>query len=566
MNWLGYFIRAVIVLVAIGAAVYPRSWQSVESNAYWVSPAGRTAWEDARSETPLSGIACCSLAVANANAVAGDTVYLRGGTYDTGIKPAHSGSAGNVITYRAYGGEVPTLTVSNARAITIVGKSYIKIEDIRSYQSQAFFFIGSGACYNEIANCTFDHSSGQYSVGLITFYNTAFEEGPPSNHNWLHHNVFSRYGKIVDGNDLGTIRISGFKTDPSSHNTFEDNVFFYGGHDNLDIGGSYNVVRNNTFHNEEAYYWDLTRTCRNTTASGRFGNRNIILSNYGDGPGTANHTLIEGNRIGYAGTPPDDDGASGIENAGVHTLTRLNDIYGNGGMGFYSKMQGDYPETSTRMLSGSWARVYNNSIYANGFGDASIDTQFKHGICIWSYRTYDIWPQDVVIKNNIVFGNFNEWRVGSSNILPQVTYENNANMDPGFVNVDMSDKTSLVLPDLRLQVGSPCIDAGIHLTKARGGGTSSRTLVVDDALLFQDGTWGSKLTHGITHFPDRIAIGMVGNVAGIIAIDYAKKTITLDAPVTWTDGAKIWLYSDSRGQQVLIGAAPDLGAHESGQK
>ncbi|MCK7480594.1 MAG: hypothetical protein M0C28_27720 [Candidatus Moduliflexus flocculans] len=82
-------------------------------------------------------------------------------------------------------------------------------------------------------------------------------------------------------------------------------------------------------------------------------------------------------------------------------------------MGYYSKMQGDYPETGTYLSSGSWARVYNNTIYRNGFGDPSIDTQFKHGICIWSYRAYDDWPRDIVIKNNIVCDNYNEWRVGS---------------------------------------------------------------------------------------------------------------------------------------------------------
>ena len=564
--------RYYVALVASGANGSDSITQTIvvgsedgSVRTYWVSSTGAATWAGARSETPLSGSACCSLSTANANAAAGDRVYLRQGTYSTGIKPSNSGASGQVITFMAYPGETPTIRVTNERAITLVGKSYIKVDGLRSYESQAFFFIGYGACYNEITNCVFDKSSGQYSVGLISFYSTAFAEGAPSNHNWLHHNVFSRYGGVTGGDDLGTIRIAGFKTDPSAHNTFEDNVFFYGGHDNLDIGGQYNVVRNNVFHNEEAYYADTTRSSENRPVSGYFGNRNIILSNYGNGPGTANHTLIEGNRIGYAGAPPDDDGSCGIENAGVHTITRQNDIYGNGGMGYYSKMQGDYPEVSTAMLSGSWARVYNNNFFANGFGDPSIDTQFKHGICIWSYRTYNNWPQDVVIKNNIVYNNYNEWRVGSDNILPQVTYENNYSQNPVFFDTDMSDKTSQALPDLRLQPGSPCIDAGIHLTQARGGGSGSTTLAVLDALSFQDGSWGSALTHGVTHFADRIAIGTVTDVVEIASIDYATRTITLKTPMTWTDGAKIWLFSNSNGLRVLNGAAPDMGAHEFDQ-
>ncbi|MCK7480592.1 MAG: hypothetical protein M0C28_27710 [Candidatus Moduliflexus flocculans] len=41
----------------------------------------------------------------------GDTVYLRGGTYGTGIRPVQSGSAGNPITFQAYPGETPTFRV-----------------------------------------------------------------------------------------------------------------------------------------------------------------------------------------------------------------------------------------------------------------------------------------------------------------------------------------------------------------------------------------------------------------------------------------------------------------------
>ena len=522
---------------------------------YWVSPTGAMAWAAAKSETPLEGASCCSLATANANAAAGDTVYLRGGTYTTGIKPSNSGTSGHVVLFAAYPGEIPTLRVSGARAVTLVGKSYIKLDGIHSSESQAFFFIGSGACYNEITNCVFDRSSGQYSVGLITFYNTAFTAGSPSDHNWIHHNVFSRYGRISStGNDLGTVRISGGRADTSSHNTFEDNVFFYGGHDNLDIGGNYNVVRNNVFHNEEAYYADTTKACKNTPVSGYFGNRNIILTNYGDGPGTAQHTLIEGNRIGYAGTPPDDDGAMGIENAGLHTVVRYNDIYGNGGSGYYSKMQG--------VKSGSWARVYNNTIYANGFGDPSLGTGFKDGVTIWSYRDHNDWPENVVVKNNIVYGNRAEWKVATDNILPQVVYENNFNANPGFLNADLSDKASLTLPDLRLRPGSRAIDSGAPLTIAVGLGSSSKKLIVKDARLFQDGTWGSDLS---LMQADWIAVGTVDNVAQIKTVDLRSNTIDLAEPVSWGAKAPVWLFRDSKGLRVLYGAAPDRGAHEQEQ-
>ena len=339
-------------------------------------------------------------------------------------------------------------------------------------------------------------------------------------------------------------------------------MFSYGGHDCLDIGGRWNVVKNNVFHNEEAYLPEHLRldAVRNDPVSGYFGNRCIHVSNAGDAVGTAFHNLIEGNRIGFAGTPPDDDGSCGIENAGAHTVVRFNDIYGNGGMGYYSKMQGVH-ESSVR--SGSWGRVYNNNFFANGFGDAPASIRSSStGSVSGPTRPIPTGPKTSSSRTTSFTDNFNEWRVGSSNILPQVTYENNFSLNPGFLNTDLSDKTSLVLPDLRVSAGSPCVDAGIPLTQASGAGSDSTALVVDDALLFQDGNWGSALTHGVTHFPDWIAVGTVENIVRIASIDYATKTITLATPLTWANGAKIWLYSDSCGRRVLKGAAPDIGAHE----
>jgi hypothetical protein len=126
-----------------------------------------------------------------------------------------------------------------------------------------------------------------------------------------------------------------------------------------------------------------------------------------------------------------------------------------------------------------------------------------------------------------------------------------------------SDLRSPVRPNLALRAGSGAIDRGTHLTRAKGAGTNSVTLVVDDALFFQDGTWGSALTRRVTLFPDRIAIGTVTHIAEIASIDYATNTITLASPTSWTDRAKVWLNRDSSGRGVLAGRAPDLGAHES---
>ena len=89
---------------------------------YYVSPTGIVAWTNCSGSTPLNGTLACSWQTAMANAVAGDTVYFRGGTYDLGIfanhpsmayakmYPANSGTAGNPITFAAYPGEMPIIT------------------------------------------------------------------------------------------------------------------------------------------------------------------------------------------------------------------------------------------------------------------------------------------------------------------------------------------------------------------------------------------------------------------------------------------------------------------------
>ncbi len=138
------------------------------------------------------------------------------------------------------------------------------------------------------------------------------------------------------------------------------------------------------------------------------------------------------------------------------------------------------------------------------------------------------------------------------------------NGDPKFANPDISDPTSPTLPNLSLQATSGAIDTGTYLTQANGSGSGSTTLIVADAMYFQDGTWGSDLARGVTLFPDWIAIGSVTNVVQIRSINYSTNTITLASSMSWTDKAPIWLYKKSDGSSVLVGSGPDFGASEFG--
>lgn len=100
---------------------------------HYVSPAGNSAWSTC---TVINS--SCSWQTAMANAVAGDTVYFRGGTYDpgascpsewdlVGIGPQNSGTASSPITFKAYPGENPVvLSCTNSMpAFGAVNVSYI---------------------------------------------------------------------------------------------------------------------------------------------------------------------------------------------------------------------------------------------------------------------------------------------------------------------------------------------------------------------------------------------------------------------------------------------------------
>jgi hypothetical protein len=124
----------------------------------------------------------------------------------------------------------------------------------------------------------------------------------------------------------------------------------------------------------------------------------------------------------------------------------------------------------------------------------------------------------------------------------------NKQADPQFVN-SASD-------DYHLGSGSPAIGAGSYLTTASGSGTNSASLTVGDASYFFDGAGG--LVN-----PDWIRIGSSTTVQ-ISSINYSTNTITLTSPVSWSSGDGVYLYKDSKGNVVLTGANPDLGAFPTG--
>ena len=502
----------------------------------------------------------CTLAYANSNLSAGETGYLyddQGDFSAQSISPTNSGTSENRITYVEYAGETPTFTGQSTITIFLYGDDYITVDGITASDVARFFVMFSDSDYNEIKNSTFNLAfqiaPTTYRAGVITSRLSNWDYTDPwvgSTHNWIHDNTFSRHGALSSCEDFGTISI-GSATSPgldegSYYNTIENNTFFYGGHDNFEIADSYNTFRNNVLYNPEEFLVD-PGGCTNSPTSGYFGNRNFLTQSW------SSFNLIEGNRVGHAGLPPDDDGSHGIVLGGFDMIVRYNASFNNGGSGIYFKLSASDNN-----------KVYNNTVFYNGYGDEDLPDYRRGGMAFGNNGA-----AGNIIINNLLYGSNltdgEDWQdAGVPARLTAQTITNNylsTDADPSFVNTTIDTPANTATePNFSLQNGSGAIDAGIKLTDvAVADSGSGTTLYVDEAGFFQDGSWGSSLSSMSADF---ICVGTVSNCVQISSINYSTDVITLVSSISRNDADDVWLYKDSDGDIVLLGSAPDQGAYE----
>jgi hypothetical protein len=524
-------------------------------DTYWVHPTDNAAtWDDSgcRSMTDPGPGRYCSLALANSRLAPGHTAVLKAGTYGTHIFPDQSGTdADSRITYMAAPAEEPVISDTGAYAtyqhgIALLGRSYIKVEGVTTQPPlDRPLMITHGASYNEVKDCRI---VGRGNIQIWDGVSVP-EGGTPCVHNWLHGNVIAETGHVSDDcNDISGMQIGVPAYDKeSNHNTLEDNVFYCGGHHNLETYTKYNVIRNNVFHHEGCMEPPAAACTYGPDTNGLYGNRNIqIYDGYDE---AAKYNLIEGNRFGHSGPPPDDDGGDGFTLTAPGNIVRYNAIFHSQNNGLLMKLG-----ASSRADNN---RVYNNTIFSSGRYEND-GPQWQGAAFRW-YGSYEFVGN--VVKNNLIYlsGGGSDVIGNSANDAQLVNNWLTADGDPGFTNADVSDPASLTLPDLSLGAGSGALDGGIALTQAVGAGASAVELTVEDAFYFQDGTLGSALAG---HEADWIAVGTVDNAALILSVDYAANLITLASPLSWADGDSVWLFRKSDGVQVLFGAAPDYGAFE----
>ncbi len=478
----------------------------------------------------------CTLDQANAALEAGDAVMIRAGTY-TGetISPGNSGSSDDTrITYRAYPGEQVTLSGS-VYCIRIQSKSYITVEGLKFLDCERNLYIQASDHVN-IGTCEFDNPGGPHTWAGSRIY-----EG--SQYNKIYRSIFSRYGKESgssgDYQDSGAVLDIGNDNtvDLSHHNLVVDSTFDYGGHHILGIYSSYNVVRGNTFHNEEWY------ACNRTDIGGMCGNRNVIINS--SQPDTNIRNVVEDNWIVFAGVPPDQVSSAGLSVRTQRNIIRRNIFYYNDSAGItLSHDGGNHNDASHN-------QIYHNVIYKNGYLLLDDWDPRKCGLMLarWVDDAAHNAMTGVVIKNNIFWENqldaINYYYVDQGQQIVDDNWEHAG--DPGFSNVgDEPDPADFTALDFHLRGDSPCIDGGGFLTATTSAGQDSTALQVEDAGAFTD---GSELVEG-----DLIQLEGQSERAEITAIDYQTDLITLDRPLTWEVGTGVSL--------AYHGARPDLGAFE----
>ena len=521
---------------------------------YWISPTGTATWANCQSETPLEGTAACSLNTANSNASAGDTIYLRGGTYsisENGIAPSNNGSSySKRITYSGYGDESVILTGASpsAQGIYLNGRQYIKVTKISFTHFTHPMLITGGSQYNEVSYCDFSY---QYSNASADWVGSRIRSGSKYNH--IHHCTFRDYG-WHDGDDHGVvfgIGIESSTSDGTKYNLVEYNTFYHGGHHVVEVNGSQNVFRYNYVHNEPSFLYNGTL----------YGNRSMFFAGLMPDVG---RNLIHGNRIAYGGETSESDqcGGSGGTLSSSYNILRRNIFYKCLLYGLYFTT---YMGSSGPVALSTKNYVYHNTFWNNGI-TATCQAKppwhgsLTHAINLNENATY---TKDNVIKNNLFWANVNALNTtrpivvsNSSNLPVYNTVINNFNetSDPKFVDISGTpDPTNQTQFNFNLQSDSPAIDGGGFLTTIISPSGSGTSFTVEDANYFFDG-WGLSVIATASVTGDKIQLQGQTTTATITSVNYSTNTITVDTPLSWTQGQGISL--------AYEGSAPDYGAYE----
>lgn len=469
-----------------------------------------------------------TFAGAAAAVVPGDTVYVRGGTHDEALAPQTSGEEGRPIVWAAYPGESPILTGDwSPAAIQLDGVHWqvldgLRVEDARWLEAQS-------AHHNVVRNCAFADTPATGTTGNVRF-------------------VSSHFNRIVDNSITGGQ--DNLLLIDSDRNVVQGNTIAEGRHSLLGIRcGDFNVVRGNRLSNTLQKGGEVYDCGEDTSAV-----PHAFAS--------TTHNLFEDNVFAETDRYYSTSGGNGIQYAGQDGIVRRN-VFVNANVGLGMQVYDD------EALHNERNRVYHNVFWGNECagvslsGGGQVDNRFRNNVIAdnhgWAGDCVGEGPGQVLYREPVAGYEFRRnvlWagapgaevvqeEFGSGSTLAAfqaahpAQFADNLELDPAFLDAPGGDFTPAA--------GSGLVDAGMFLAAAVGSG-SGTTLPVDDARWFFDG-YGIPGERG-----DEIRLAGTDAVARVVAVDDETNTLTLDAPLAWTDGQGV--------SPVWRGAAPDLGPVE----
>ena len=445
---------------------------------------------------------------ANNTLKAGDTVYIKKGTYKETIHPSCSGEKGSYITYARDGSDEVIITGISGPGANLENRKYIIVDGINIINIGGHWIDMQPNSYHIIIkNCHMEESD-KYAGIMI--------DG-------------GAYNKILNNTLIGRCGPENLITLwNSSYNLVEGNKMYYGPHNALTVHDripgttSFNIIKNNFIQNR----W----------------HSNLAISG-------VEYILVENNTIVDAGEDAADSPCGptktktdpryvhkGIQLSSTYGIVRNNVIVNNGyGIGLTSAASSTTYSWKNNCTNN---RIYNNTLSQNYYGirhnssDPATDNVIKNNI-VYNSKIYNVKVLSID-KNYFINNNIIGAKVEYS---PRDIIEDNISFDPLFININTRD--------FRPQENLNTTNKGSFLTKTVNPG-SGNTIKVEDARYFMDG-WG--VIEG-----DLIQIEGQAQTAMITSVDYKTNTITIDTRLSWDAGKGVSL--------PFQGTFPEIGAFE----
>jgi hypothetical protein len=343
---------------------------------------------------------------------AGETVYIKAGTYTGTVSPRNSGTAGNPISYRAYPGQEQQAVLSGA-GFEIFGKSYITVSGLKlqSVPGLGFYVLGPGSNLTFSGNYIFGAGSSGFGV-----WGAAWQAGEPDS-------------------ALTDITIENNKIEKANDGGFNENITLANGVDRFEVRNNELSIAGNNINGGEGI--DAKYGVKNGKI---YGNKVHDLGRIGiyvDGASRYALNIDVFNNIVYntpsTGITLGKEGAGSIDNIKVYN----NIVYNHGRDGIDL-----FPHFNDNKLNVRNIYILNNTTYGNGYevghGGGGISVTYPEA-------------QNVVVKNNIAYKNTDFQLRSDAGIV-----SNNLTTDPLFV--DELNK------NFQLKSNSPAINTGANLS------------------------------------------------------------------------------------------------------